>query len=310
MTVAAEPKWKSADGCAMAGRPPKPFSKLGPALEREKLKEEVAPNPVLDALLERWDRFVSMGPVANGFSDAATIRKGINRAIQVTARLKYKQTDVSDLSVALSAFQDIKDFGLLSAYFLNALIARGKDDAYTLNIRSYDVKPELLCFENEKNVRVIGSVGSAFCMAMKRGNVTLDGNVQGLFFARSMTGGSIEIAGMSGGPGYMPSMMPAGGQILVRGNSGFIHAVGDSHIRILGNAEGIRMADRRVLVEVEGDITFALEREYGTWGYLPVLGTIHVNGEFSLTNYGPARPLPDELRIYQRGKLVFGRDEA
>jgi hypothetical protein len=235
---------------AMANR----FSRYAPEAEQPVRAVQVTQNTVLEALKMAWRE--CDGRNSNGYwlhhSDYVIIKKTIKP-------LKCSAEDIAKFSVALTEFQDEKDFDSKAGFFLSALINNCKEDKFVIPTSQFSVPLFYLGYKNKKSITVEGFGGNYLGRRMADGIIIVNGNA-GWCTGQNMAGGHIRINGhvadsvgaemkagtirVNGNAGFDAGHWMRGGTVVVHGSAGDDvgkwMAGGSLHI----NEGGIRISTR------------------------------------------------------------------
>src|SRR3989338_2152937 len=156
---------------------------------QEVRKADVKEDKALAQLKEAWKEF--------NCRKRRAIVDEYEVAVSIVSSINYSSVDVGKFSIALTEFQEEKDFFSKAGLFLSALINNGKDASYTITTRHLEKPIKYLGFRNTKNITIIGDVGADAAYKMESGVMVINGNTGG-GTGYEMQGGSLEINGNAG----------------------------------------------------------------------------------------------------------------
>jgi len=215
--------------------------------EKQDFREfEVKDNPTLDAMLKRFENFLSeLKNTRTGLTTRDHYKICLNHISP-----KNNPKEIQLFSIALQKYQNI-DQDMMGLY-MSALMNTCPENVITIYA---DPLNQLGYQNNDKQIKVKSDVGELLGLQMQRGLIHLYGDsAWGL--GQGMTGGKIIVEGnagqsagmsMRGGEIYikgdasdLPGDEMKGGKILIKGNTGshvgFVMQSGEIHIE--GNAGG------------------------------------------------------------------------
>jgi len=129
--------------------------------------------------------------------------------------IKFTAREVEEFSIALVEFQgqESEKAGL----FFSVLINYGKDRDYMVHTRHMESVPDILGFNNKKNIIVNGNIGHYVGSHMRDGSLSVRGNI-GNYAGNAMRNGCINIEGNAGD---LLGCELRGGKIIVLENAGY-----------------------------------------------------------------------------------------
>ena len=218
--------------------------------------------------------------------------KNYKAALAAIKDIPYTSKEVEMFSLALSEFQDVKDFASKAGYFLSALINSSPESDFTVCTGQLDGRINFLGLWNTKNITVEGNTGRFIGHSMICGRIVIEGSTAWMV-GHMMETGEIVICGDGGN--YLGDDMK-GGKIIVKGN--------------VGGTAGNSMKNGEIIVEGNGDIEVGM---YMKGGKITVKGDVKGvgwlnGGEVHL--FGEC----DEMcrlgrggKIYHKGKLIVDK---
>jgi len=246
----------------------KKFRKYKNESEKKVKKITVKEDETFKQLKKAWGRLY-----VEGYATDVVYEK----ALELTAKIKYSSKDVEKFSIALCNFKKKPQIGGKAGLFLSALINNGEDSDYTIHT-SHLEDLSSIGYKNVKNIRVIGDAGDMCGDSMKKGRISVEGNA-GSGIGDNMLGGTIEIRGNCPDCGNNIK----GGEIIIEGSIiGYVWA--------LTAIKGGRII-------VRGDV------ECEQIGNCMEAGEIRIGGEL----YGNISKEIDGGKIFHKGKLIVDK---
>ncbi len=209
-----------------------PFGRYKAENEQAVRTADVKVDPVLQQLATAWE--VCRKKFAHTSNIHSDNEANYRYALAHLQDKSFSASEVERFSIALASL--LHEFACYSkaGIFLSALINGGKDKDYVIHTAHMEMHIYHLCYENTKNVTVIGSIGDDCCEGMKSGLMTVKGNA-GRDLGMSMQGGEIHV---DGNVGDSCGIWLKGGRITINldaaKNIGY-HMTG-GEIRVTGNA--------------------------------------------------------------------------
>src|SRR3989338_3836014 len=235
---------------------------------QEVRKADVKEDKALAQLKEAWKEF--------NCRKRRAIVDEYEVAVSIVSSINYSSVDVGKFSIALTEFQEEKDFFSKAGLFLSALINNGKDASYTITTRHLEKPIKYLGFRNTKNITIIGDVGADAAYKMESGVMVINGNTGG-GTGYEMQGGSLEINGNAGmrlgtkmkdGTISVKKDVRAAAGLLMQGGAIVINGNANDHlgglmeggnIVVKGNAENSVGFEMKAIADAIGD-SFALAK--------------------------------------------------
>jgi formylmethanofuran dehydrogenase subunit C len=281
-TINEKPAKKTdASTLAIGGR----FKRFG--LEEEKVvrKAGIKDDKVLGQLKEIWDHYCKHAKHGCIWFEGA---------FEGLRNIYYSSDDVERFCLALSEFQDGRDFKYQAGMFLSALVNSGKEEEYTIHTSHLGAKISYLGDENEKTLVVCGDLGGCVGRDMVSGSILVKGNC-GHQVGDGMRSGSIVIEGNAG---HNAGIKMRGGSIFVKGSCGQQAGEGmlGGTIEIVGNTDYfVGSGMRGGLIIIHGNAGCLVG--HGMKG-----GVIRIEGDYE--------GISDEItggKIYHKGKLLVDK---
>ncbi len=261
-----------------------PFSKLGPATEREVWKENAVKDERMERLLDAWN--------AVKYQSAYVYPEyNYSNMLKALGDFHCTQAELDAFYVILKSAENERDFSPKAGMFISALVNTGSEENYHVSTRGFQKKLEYLGSWNEKDLTIDGDAGFALAYRCRRGTIVLNGNTGdeagkemsdsiltikgnvGTHVGSESTGGTIVVEGSAG---FSAGYYMQGGNLTIRGNCGDCVAwncVGAT-ITVEGNvgrSAGFEM--RRGILRIKGNA--GEEFCHGCRG-----GSIHLDGEY------------------------------
>jgi hypothetical protein len=167
---------------AIGGR----FDKFRPEEEKAVRTTNVVESKALRQMKAAWK---ACGYDANEYYD-----KNYPTMLQTLRNLHCTAKDVEEFSLALSEFQQEKEFIWKAGLFLSALINSSIESDYVIHTEHLVTLPYFLGYENQKNIIINGNVGYGVGYNMEGGSIAVNGNACN-DIGREMKGGSIAVNG-------------------------------------------------------------------------------------------------------------------
>ncbi len=258
VTIDLEPGTRNTKSATaqMAGKSPNPFSKFGPALEREVRKEIVTGDQRLEAIMKAFERLSGTGNViARVASDAkAAFREEAKQLAVTPNELQLFVCTLAERYMSLVNGRSTEaktKFALCSSYFISELINEGPEEEYRIPTAALGISLPDLGYRNKKTIIIDGPAGDRVGNGMLSGRIIVNGDA-GDSAGIGLFGGEIEIRGNAGN--NLADLM-AGGTVIVRRNA--------------GSDAASKLVNGRVIIE--GDAGSGAARNLG-------LGTVHIKG--------------------------------
>jgi len=163
------------------------FSKYKPEGEKHTKKFKVEENETLKQLKDAFRKFRF---------DEVPLSDIHSYIYKLTKSIHYTANDITNLSITLSEFQNMKDFSKRAGFFLSVIINNhiDIDTNFIIVTNSFSYPINFFGYRTTKNITVQGDVGSYAGYLMKCGSITVKGNA-GESVGGDMGGGAIFIEG-------------------------------------------------------------------------------------------------------------------
>jgi formylmethanofuran dehydrogenase subunit C len=211
------------------------FKGFQPEEEKASRKAEVQESEAVRQMKVAWKAW--------RYSDISSYQD-YRAILPIINNLQYTAKDVEGFSIALVEFQDEDNFSVKAGLFLSAVINSGNDSNYEIHTQHLKMPPDVLGYNNEKNIVVNGDVGYMVGGEMRGGSITVNGDA-GSSVGEWMNGGNIVV---NGNGGHSIGEQMRGGCITIKGNVGSEVGSGMEDGNILINED----AGSRVGWEMEG----------------------------------------------------------
>ncbi len=162
---------------------------LNEQVVQEEKEIVVVSNPAVEEICRIYEDWLS------GFNDKRPDCSTDNLYDSVIKSLKGKvitAKDILNFSMALKKYER-RDWFRTSGIFLSALIEQSKDGELEVYTNHLSQKISWIGSRNEKNIVVVGNVGSATGLKMQKGKLTIIGDVRAI--GHLVYGGEIHVDG-------------------------------------------------------------------------------------------------------------------
>jgi hypothetical protein len=245
------------------------FGKYAPEEEKPARKVKVKKNRVMARIRDCWERCSTRH---------YTIKQAYWVATLTLKCLEYSQKEIDEFLASTKGYQPPFGENYLPGIFISALVNCGKEPGYRLDLGPAGIDISHLCFRNEKNLEITGSVGIEFCDEMRSGNVVLDGTAAGI---GTISGGRIVF--MQDIEVYSVGYKMSGGEIIFEKGlcaQTVAHDLRGGSVAIRGNlkAQEICCQMSGGTVIIHGDLSAKRPEPRNLLGYQMSGGEVHVHG--------------------------------